>query len=488
MTPYEFGKEAANPTGFLNIMRGAGQLAGSAGKSVAGLFGRGGAGRALGIQAQRAGLRAKDLASTAGKTVQNFASRAADLTPRQVGNAVLDRVGGTGQFTMNLMRRGLNAADDTARWAMNGPNRAARTGMRWGDQTIGRTQAAAKGFGSSAMTNARNPLNMAVGAGTIGAGMHYGGLLGGGDSGEQPEQPGAMNDSAMYTGAQQNTGAMLPHGYGQQMGQQMGPQMGMVGGFGGYGGGQQQAGMGGGFGGSGMMDMWNNLPTEAKWAIGAGVPMALAGGLMGGRGGMGLGALGLGAAALGGAAGGMFGDDARRMVGRGMYNIGSFFGGGGNDVGSQLNMLSKFSPQLGATMLMGRDKNLSAEQALQQYNLLTQNRELIQQLAPMLQKQGATALFDKFSRCWKGYEPVPGKAPYSEDSCRPVGSKKKKPAAKKQAASTVFKLTEKKPEAVVNGDKPSSEASKEVAVTRAEPAKKEDLRPEGVLMAGEDKA
>lgn len=30
----------------------------------------------------------------------------------------------------------------------------------------------------------------------------------------------------------------------------------------------------------------------------------------------------------------------------------------------------------------------------------------------------------KQARCWAGYEPVPGKKPYSEDSCRPVGSKK----------------------------------------------------------------
>jgi hypothetical protein len=29
------------------------------------------------------------------------------------------------------------------------------------------------------------------------------------------------------------------------------------------------------------------------------------------------------------------------------------------------------------------------------------------------------------SRCWEGYEPVPGKDPYSEDSCRPKGKKKK---------------------------------------------------------------
>lgn len=42
-------------------------------------------------------------------------------------------------------------------------------------------------------------------------------------------------------------------------------------------------------------------------------------------------------------------------------------------------------------------------------------------------------LITKSARCWAGYEPVPGKKPYSEDSCRPVGSKKKKkkPATKK---------------------------------------------------------
>lgn len=37
----------------------------------------------------------------------------------------------------------------------------------------------------------------------------------------------------------------------------------------------------------------------------------------------------------------------------------------------------------------------------------------------------------KSARCWAGYEPVPGKKPYSEDSCRPVGSKKKKDSKKK---------------------------------------------------------
>lgn len=31
----------------------------------------------------------------------------------------------------------------------------------------------------------------------------------------------------------------------------------------------------------------------------------------------------------------------------------------------------------------------------------------------------------KKKRCWEGYEPVPGKKPYSEDSCRPEGEEKK---------------------------------------------------------------
>lgn len=34
-------------------------------------------------------------------------------------------------------------------------------------------------------------------------------------------------------------------------------------------------------------------------------------------------------------------------------------------------------------------------------------------------------------RCWDGYEPVPGKDAYSDDSCRKVGSKKKKKSEKK---------------------------------------------------------
>ena len=39
-------------------------------------------------------------------------------------------------------------------------------------------------------------------------------------------------------------------------------------------------------------------------------------------------------------------------------------------------------------------------------------------------------------RCWEGYEPVPGKEPYSDDSCRPVSSKKKKKSEKKKKSMT----------------------------------------------------
>jgi len=103
-------------------------------------------------------------------------------------------------------------------------------------------------------------------------------------------------------------------------------------------------------------------------------------------------------------------------------------------------------------------------------------------IAAGLAKQAALTAIEKAARCWAGYEPVPGKKPYSNDSCRPVGSKKKKTEAKKEAASSCFKLTEKKPEEVVSGAKPSTEASKEVSVKQPEPAKKEDLRPAGALL------
>lgn len=199
----------------------------------------------------------------------------------------------------------------------------------------------------------------------------------------------------------------------------------------------------------GLMGMWNSLPIEARYAIGAGVPLALAGAFMGGRGntglGAGLGALGLGAAGLGAAGAGLFGDGARRLVGQGANGLYSMFGGGnsGNPM-DQINALSQLSPEFGTTMLMGRDPNMNSQQGRQMYDFLTHNRNIIEQLMPQLQnasvtgvKQGSALEFGmKIARCWEGYEPVPGKKPYSNDSCRPVGSKKKTDKKEKKALSS----------------------------------------------------
>jgi len=48
----------------------------------------------------------------------------------------------------------------------------------------------------------------------------------------------------------------------------------------------------------------------------------------------------------------------------------------------------------------------------------------------------AVSPVDKASadRCWKGYEPTPGKTPYSDGSCQPKGTKKKKKKPEKQAS------------------------------------------------------
>jgi hypothetical protein len=142
---------------------------------------------------------------------------------------------------------------------------------------------------------------------------------------------------------------------------------------------------------------------------------------------------------------------------------------------------------------------------------------------------------EKQSRCWKGYEPVPGKAPYSNDSCRPVGGKNKKKQEKKSAdqepccdeasvpeheatektkqikpkntettheesvitgdlgqkasASKMFHHVKKNLEAVVNNNKPSS-AGKHVDVVHHD-MKQDDgghMKPEGAHMTAEPKA
>lgn len=374
--------------------------------------------------------------------------------PGAVGRAVAGVPGGVGGFALNTARRGLNAVGDLG-VSLTRPGispefapeinkalwNASTAAKGLGTKTVGALQKGVERLTGMPHTSKFNPLNVATGAGIFGAGAAA--LTGRGSKPAAPAASPAVSAS---------------------------PAAGLAG--------LSQRGM----------DMWKNLPVEARYAIGAGVPLALLGGYLGrkgGLGGLGLGALGLGAAALGGASGGAFGDGARRFSGKMLYNLGSFFGGK-SDTASQINRLSGLSPGMGATVLMGRDPSLSSADALQQYEFLTKNKDMIARMLPNLDAKKASAndLF-KLARCWKGYEPVPGKAPYSEDSCRPVGSKKKKKEEKK-AGSHAFKLTKKEHEEVVEGGKPSIE-SKLHKVTPRDPSEGENLRPHGALVSPDDK-
>lgn len=195
----------------------------------------------------------------------------------------------------------------------------------------------------------------------------------------------------------------------------------------------------GGAGMGGLMGMWNNLPVEARYAIGAGIPLALMGGLAGMRGntgtGLGLGALGLGAAGLGLAGSGAFGDGARRMVGQGANALYNMVGGSsGGDLRSQLSALKGLSPEFGTTMLMGRDPKLTSQQARGAYDFLTTNPAVESFLPPAVKAGALIAKKMAESRCWKGYEAVPGAKPYSRGSCRPVNAQKDTNSPKPEAA------------------------------------------------------
>jgi hypothetical protein len=323
-------------------------------------------------------------------------------------------VGNLGKATATGARRGLNYLDDAYHQmrGMQRPTTGAES-VRLGNRYIGASQQAARNLpfaNGTTHTNALNPFNLGVGAGALGAG--YKGtqaLIGGGN--DASPNPQMLQDQTMANNAMQ-----------RQMQMQM----------------QQPNNGGGGIGG-----LWNSIPMEARYAIGAGLPLMLAGGLMGGRGGMGLGALGLGAAGLGAAGAGYFGDGPRRLVGQGANALYNSFSSGANDPMSQIRTLGSLSPEFGTTALMGRMPGVDSNQARGMYDMLTQNQGLIEPLlqqlqsnsvGPMqkqfsdkrsLQKIGADiAAHMKQSRCWAGYEPVPGAKAYSRGSCRPVNSKK----------------------------------------------------------------
>lgn len=360
--------------------------------------------------AQKVTERARPVVQTVAKGLQS-ADDAVGNRISGAGRAVANKavqgakfVGSVGQISQDAARHGLNYADDAARYMMNGPGRAAASGGKLGDRAVRSVQTeAGRMFGTSPVGDKLNPLNLATGGAAMYGGARATGLVGGGS---EPTPRAIENQQAATRAMAQQHGAANPNAAGAN---------------------------------GGLMGMWNSLPVEARYAIGAGVPLALAGAFMGGRGNYGLGgamgALGLGAAGLGAAGAGMFGDGARRMVGQGanaLYN--TFAGGRSGNPMDQINALSRLSPEFGTTMLMGRDPNMSSEQGRQMYDFLTHNKNIIEQLMPQLQNASVTGVKQssalefgvKIARCWKGYERVPGTKPLTPGSCRPVGGKKKK--------------------------------------------------------------
>jgi hypothetical protein len=419
MTPYEFGTQLGGADKEAAVdFRG---LADGAVKSVRGAMA--GVRRQIPVAARKA---VKDTVANTGSAVSKGFNKVDDAVGNRIsgaGQAIANKatqgakfVGSVGQVSQDAVRHGLNYADDAARYAMNGPGQAAAaTGAKLGDRVVRPVQTAAgQVFGTSPVGDKLNPLNVATGAGAMYGAGRATGMVGGGGAGENNAVPNLFEAAAQDPNHPLNpANAKQPNN-------------------------------------DGLMGMWNSMPTEARYAIGAGVPLALAGAFMGGRGnyGMGgaMGALGLGAAGLGAAGAGMFGDGPRRMVGQGANALYGMMGGGkGGNPMDQINALGQLSPEFGTTMLMGRDPNMSSDQGRQMYDFLTHNKNIIEQLMPQLQnasltgvKQGSALEFGMkvAGRCWTGYEPVPGKKPYSNDSCRPVGSKKKTDKKEKKAVSS----------------------------------------------------
>ena len=375
-TALDFGKKMVSPG------TSAYQAAKATGKSTA---------RALGEATKDQAVAAGKVMGDAGTAVYN------NPTAQSVGKKVTEtlspvtsRVGRVGQFTTDVSRNALNMGDDAVA-RMRGQNRPAGAGWGLGDAIISPT--------------AKNPSslrNVGVGSGVLYGGARATGLTGGSND---PQDD-------VYT----------PVAPGAQMPRPI------------------QNYSGGGFLGG--------IPKEMQYAAAAGVPLALLGAYMGGGKGLATGALGLGALGLGAAGSGYFGDGARRMVGQGANSLMGLFGGNQNgDMMSQIEQLSNLSPEFGVTMLMGKNPGLSREDAEQMYHFLTQNKGVISKMAPMITgaktpmaKAGAllaiSSELEKAARCWKGYEPVPGKAPYSNNSCRPAGSGKKKKKQEKTSAYT----------------------------------------------------
>jgi hypothetical protein len=50
--------------------------------------------------------------------------------------------------------------------------------------------------------------------------------------------------------------------------------------------------------------------------------------------------------------------------------------------------------------------------------------EMFREAIQAIVNEAALNALDENGRCWDGYEPVPGKTPYSKGSCRKISEKK----------------------------------------------------------------
>lgn len=91
-------------------------------------------------------------------------------------------------------------------------------------------------------------------------------------------------------------------------------------------------------------------------------------------------------------------------------------------------------------------------------------------------KSADLEMVKKLARCWAGYKPVPGKEPYSEDSCKPIAKKKD---TKKEKKAELHALFAKMSEVVASpgrgsGDEEATAINPEPyeGMQKAEPVKK----------------
>ena len=242
---------------------------------------------------------------------------------------------------------------------------------------------------------------------------------------------------------------------------------------------------------AGAENMWNSMGPMGQMALAIGVPLAMVG-LLGNNGlGLILGGLGLGFA---GASGGLFGDAAQQFA-HGMSDyaataLGGLFGGeatGGQPPaaeGQSAATASAPTPEQAQQLASQQTQFLTEakqdprafvakitadpnkyaptllkmpnEQVMEMYKAMppdiqaafksklawakwgVKDKSLhpeIDRIQELL-KTSAVIVMRKAARCWAGYEPVPGKKPYSNDSCRPIGSKKEKKKTEKKAVQS----------------------------------------------------